>query len=296
MFIDIHIHTSMWKSCPSFGSWIETTYASPEEIINAYDEIGIERGVLLPCISPESSHAPQGNDEILAVAEKYPGRFIPFCNMDPRNGTNTPEYPLYKIMLHYKEKGCKGIGELTANLPFLDPKMQNLFRCAEIAEMPVTFHMSAFQHYRYGVFDEPGMPQLEATLKRFPKLKIFAHSQAFWAEMAPLRTVEDRLGYPKGLITKEGRVQELMRRYPNLYGDLSAGSGCNALTRDPEYAVKFLNEFQDRLFFGTDECNPTMTSIKPLALFLMGLLEKGEISQTVFNKVARENAIRVLGL
>jgi len=109
-------------------------------------------------------------------------------------------------------------------------------------------------------------------------------------------TTQERLGYPKGKIEEEGRVPLLMREYGNLYGDLSAGSGCNALTRDREYAVRFLNEFQDRLFFGTDICQPTMPSLKPLAEFLIGLRDSGDISETVFNKVARENAIRILGL
>ena len=89
-----------------------------------------------------------------------------------------------------------------------------------------------------------------------------------------------------------------MRKYPNLYGDLSAGSGFNSLNRDEEYAIKFLNEFQDRLFFGTDNCQSPghMYCLKPLAEFLTRLRDSGKISETVFNKVARENAIRILGL
>ena len=34
--------------------------------------------------------------------------------------------------------------------------------------------------------------------------------------------------------------------------ELSAGSGANAMLRDPEYAIKFLTEFSDQLFFCTD--------------------------------------------
>ena len=54
-------------------------------------------------------------------------------------------------------------------------------------------------------------------------------------------TLQERLGYPKGKITSEGRLPMLMRKYPNLLGDLSAGSGCNALMRDREYAAQLLN-------------------------------------------------------
>ena len=93
-------------------------------------------------------------------------------------------------------------------------------------------------------------------------------------------SMDDRLGYPAGPITEEGRIPQLMRKYPNLYGDLSAGSGCNALTRDRQHAVKFLNEFSDRLFFGTDICAPDTPT--PLVDFLLDLRKTGEISEDVF--------------
>ena len=295
MFIDIHVHTAYFRGIPRvMGD--QMTYASPEELLKGYDEIGVEKAVLLPEINPECAHNISTNEEILAVAAKYPDRFIPFCNIDPRMCNNSWDSPLDKMMLYYKEKGCRGVGEVCANMEFLHPMMQNLFRCAEIADMPVTFHISPFLGYSYGIVDNEGLPQLEETLKRFPKLKIFGHSQAFWAEISALKNTEERFGYPEGPITEEGAVPRLMRKYPNLYGDLSAGSGCNALKRDRKYAVKFLTEFQDRLFFGTDICQPTMPTLRPLANFLQDLLRTGELSQSIFNKVARENAIRVLGL
>ena len=89
-------------------------------------------------------------------------------------------------------------------------------------------------------------------------------------------------------------MPKLFRRYQNLFGDLSAGSGYNALARNPDYAVRFLAEFQDRLLFGTDICAPTGNV--PLPGFLLELLDKGRISPELFRKVARENAIRLLGL
>ena len=93
---------------------------------------------------------------------------------------------------------------------------------------------------------------------------------------------------------EEGVVPRLFRQYPNLYGDLSAGSGANALMRDPDYAVRFLHEFQDRLMFGTDICS--VDQPLPLAGFLLGLREQGKISDLLFRKVARENAVRLLDL
>jgi predicted TIM-barrel fold metal-dependent hydrolase len=180
----------------------------------------------------------------------------------------------------------------------LDPLVLAMFKGAEAAGLPVTFHLSPFIGYSYGLVVSAGLPELEMVLQQFPKLKIFAHSQTFWAEMGANPTVEERMGYPTGKIQEEGRIPQLMRKYENLYGDLSAGSGCNALSRDPEYAAKFLTEFQDRLLFGTDNCQPKghMIVMDILAKFLLDLRQKGKISETVFQKVARENAIRLLGL
>ena len=84
------------------------------------------------------------------------------------------------MVRYYKEPGCKGVGEVCANLPSLDPLMQNLFRLAEENEMPLTFHISPTIGENYGLFDNPGLPQLEECLKRFPNLKFSGHSQAFY--------------------------------------------------------------------------------------------------------------------
>ncbi len=86
-----------------------------------------------------------------------------------------------------------------------------------------------------------------------------------------------------------------MRKYPNLYGDLSANSGYNAISRDRAYGVKFLTEFQDRLMFGMDICAPN-AFVSPLPGYLKELRASGEISQTVFEKIAFGNAKRILGI
>lgn len=293
MFIDIHVHAIQEETMPHPGTG-KQPISTPEVLIRRYDAVGIERGVILPLASSDSTYFVQSNEEVLHMAEKFPGRFIPFCNLDPRCCMNDWQAPLEKILMYFRDKGCKGLGEITANLSILDARVQNLFRAAEIAGLPVTFHLAPFQGKIYGLADEAGLPGLEESLRRFPKLKFFGHSQTFWAEMGANPSMLDRLGYPDYPITAKGRVPQLMRKYKNLYGDLSAGSGCNALRRDRNYAVQFLNEFADRLFFGTDICAPDTPT--PLVDFLLDLRKSGEISEKVFQKIARENAIRILGL
>ena len=58
--------------------------------------------------------------------------------------------------------------------------------------------------------------------------------------------------YPKGKVTAGGISDRYLRDYPNMYGDLSAGSGLNALTRDEDHAREFLNRHQDKLLYGSD--------------------------------------------
>lgn len=290
MFIDIHAHAYR-KGCPPADG--RTVFPTPDEVLKRYDELQIERGFLLPLIGPEE-YLPQSNEDCLDMCERSGGRLIPCCNIDPRGISNSPDAPFGIWLNHYKARGCRIVGEVMPNLPFLDPRCQNLFRHIAAVGLPFTFDIAARIGGRYGFYDDPGLPQLDATLRNHPALKVFAHGPAFWAEMGTLDKPDDRAGYPAYPIRAEGAVPKLFRRYPNLYGDLSAGSGFNALARDPAHAVRFLNEFQDRLMFGTDICFATQQL--PLAGFLLKLRDGGGVSENVFRKIARENAIRVLGL
>jgi len=289
MLIDVHVHA--YRSGPPQDG--RTQFCTPEQVIARYDAMGIEKGCIQPLIGPEV-YLPQSNEDVLAMARESGGRLIPFCNIDPRGISNTADAPLDLWLGYYRDQGCKGVGEVMPNLPFLDPLVQNLFRHVEAVGLPLCFDTSHTIGGKYGLYDDPGLPQLELSLQRFPRLKFFGHGPEFWAEIARLEKPADRAGYPSYPVKEEGVVPKLMRQYGNLYGDLSAGSGGNALMRDPHYAVQFLHEFQDRLMYGTDLC--CVGQQLPLAAFLEGLFAEGKISAAVLEKVARGNAVRVLGL
>ena len=53
-----------------------------------------------------------------------------------------------------------------------------------------------------------------------------------------------------------------------------------------------MTEFQDRLFFGTDMCAPDMQV--DLDKLMISWKESGKISETVFRKIAWENAAKLL--
>jgi predicted TIM-barrel fold metal-dependent hydrolase len=163
--------------------------------------------------------------------------------------------------------------------------------------MPVTIHIApANAQYGYsGVKDDLGLPRLEKMLKKYPKLKILGHSTLFWAEMSADITEETRLGYPTGKV-KEGRVAKLLREYPNLYCDVSAGSGMNALTRDKEYTAKFIEEFSDRILYGCDICSTFSRYPFAFENWLNAMRKDGMISQENYYKFVRGNAEKLLGL
>ena len=297
MFIDIHAHAYR-KPIP-----FVVQFCTAEQVIERYDQMGIEKGVLLPIVSPEI-YLPQANEDILEMAEQHPDRFIPFCNIDPRALTNSVDAPLDRLLRYYRDQGCKGVGEIMLNVPVRDPMVQNLFKHAEAVGLPVTFDGSDQIGGDFGLYDDPGLPQMEHTMQRFPDLVVLAHGPVFWAEIAPLETPAQRkttfrpngqqVGWqpPSGPIKEEGVMPKLLRRYPNLYGELS--DSYSALSRDPEYGPKFVAEFQDRLLFGTDICH--FEQQFPLRDLILAWRDTGKISEEVFHKVARENAVQLLGL
>ena len=82
-----------------------------------------------------------------------------------------------------------------------------------------------------------------------------------------------------------------MEKYPNIYGELSAGSGANSISRDLEFGREFLIRRQDRILFGTDFLAPG----QPVPQFEL-FEKKLDLPKEVRQKVFRSNAQRLLGL
>jgi len=298
MLIDAHLHTVRRKSLPREMEDPERAayahFATPEELIDIMDRTGVDMGVLLPVVNPEWIVQASTVEDILDICTQYPDRFIPFCNIDPRAGINSPDANLSHQILFYKEQGCKGVGEVCANLSFDHPLVLNLFTHCRACEMPVVFHVAPQEGGYYGLIDDLRLPRLEKCLREFPELILLGHSQPFWSEISGDVTEETRNSYPRGRVVPGGALVRLMRTCPNLYGDLSAGSGFNALERDPEFGFRFLEEFQDRLLFGTDFCSPADGHTH--AAYLRRARDEGHISEGAFEKIAWRNANRILEL
>ena len=102
MFIDIHVHT---RRAPMPDRGGGPAYTTPEQLIERYDQMGVEKAVLLPGVNPECSYVPQSVQEVIDIAREYPDRFIPFCNVDPRAMTNSAAAPLGDLLPELRESG-----------------------------------------------------------------------------------------------------------------------------------------------------------------------------------------------
>ncbi|HNS32312.1 MAG TPA: amidohydrolase family protein [bacterium] len=286
--IDIHSHIlTVWDRKPF----------TEKDLLERMDKLGIEKSVLLPLgESPETNFFYFGTKDAIAVYLRHPDRIIPFCCVDPRAGGNSPSTDFSWILCRYKEAGCRGFGEFIPNLYIDDPLCMNLFRQCGRAGLPVLFHLYREIGGFYGLVDSPGLPRLERVLKECPETVFIGHAMAFWDEVSGYIDLERRHVYPVGSIKSPGRMQVLMKKYSNLYGDLSAGSGLNAITRDRDYGYKFIEEFQDRLLFGTDLCHQEPEIPGAIIGYFRDALDTGMISKAVYDKITEDNAKRILNL
>ncbi|MBE6650230.1 MAG: hypothetical protein E7613_02840 [Ruminococcaceae bacterium] len=292
--IDIHAHVTAFPEYAPPFKW-GGRFCSGEEVIKIYDEINVEKGVLLPISAAEGQLTPMTSEAIKYVADKYPDRFLWFCNVDPRAMQNDDKTDFGEILSFYKNMGAKGIGEITCQIYADDPKLDNLYSYAEELDLPVLIHISPKFDFGYGIVDELGLPRIESMLKKHPNLKLIGHSQCFWSEISGDNTDEIRNTYPKGRVS-DGRIAHLLREYPNLYCDLSAGSGANAMMRDPDYCYRFFEEFSDRILYGCDICATTNTHQYEFSDFLDKMMAEKAVSEGTYKKIVRDNAVSLLKL
>jgi len=142
------------------------------------------------------------------------------------------------------------------------------------------------------VVDKFELPGLINVLETYPNLKILGHSTCFWSHIGKNVTKDNWNQYVNGKVNP-GILVDMFYKYPNLLGDLSAGSGNNAIMRDEEFGLWFLDEFQDRLYFGTDLSSADLYFEFPF--WLDRKYEEGKLSKVAYEKICRYNALKLLG-
>ncbi|RLF01304.1 MAG: hypothetical protein DRJ59_06325 [Thermoprotei archaeon] len=279
MIIDIHVHLGSIRSFYSLiRGWV-TVYI--EDLLGYMDEVGVQKAVVLSVPrkdDPDSRVV--SNEELLRTVQEYEDRLIPFCVLDPR------ENNLGDRLSRLVKLGCRGIGEFKVRLPADDDSVVKFLKMVSDYGLPVLFHMEEGEYF-YDVF------RLRKVLEKFPDMAFIGHGPGWWRHIS--KQPPSKESYPKGPITEEGMIQKLLREYENIYADISAYSGLNALARDPEYSKKFLSEFQDRVLFGTDfPCLSITGSQFGVNREHLNFLHKLGISSEILERILHLNAEKIL--
>ncbi len=187
----------------------------------------------------------------LSYAERAPGKFILGYAPDPRR----PE-AIDQLEAAVAIYGVRVCGELKLRMMYDNPDALRLYRFCGEKHLPVTVHIdyefdTGVKYPRPNYWYGGGIDAFERAVRACPETIFLGHAPGFWAHISG-DGKHDKEAYPTGNVTPGGKLVVMLRQYENLYCDWSAGSGANALKRDPDFAKDFVLEFQDRLLYARD--------------------------------------------
>ncbi|MCX7016612.1 MAG: amidohydrolase family protein [Candidatus Sumerlaeota bacterium] len=272
-----------------------------DALVANMDEMGIEKTWLLSwdmppaeaeftaahfrAMDPRGLCAPLGL--VVEGLQRHPDRFLGGWAPDPRD-----RHARARLEAAVELHGIRVCGELKVRMMYDNPDAIALYRhCAKLG-LPVLFHLEfrPASHERFDA-DLNGWPEwyggglsvVETMCRLCPDTTFIGHGPGFWREIAGDADSVPEL-YPQGPVAPGGALIDLLRAHENLYCDLSAGSGCNALARDVDHARRFVMEFQNRLLFGRDQFDRG----------LLDVLESLRLGKRAMDKILRGNAERLL--
>lgn len=276
--IDIHQHTN---------------YAgrTDAQMLQHQKTMGITRTILLPAGVPAelaSTHEGRsnglaariwGNSSACRLARAFPDFYSFFANEVPDMPGAVAEIEKYLNL------GAIGIGEQKFNIDVDSRQMHEIFSLARAYRVPVLIH---FQHAMYN----HGIERFHKVLEKYPEVDFIGHAQTWWGNID--KAHDQKVLYPRGTVTPGGISDRLLADYPNMFGDLSAGSGQNALTRDEEHAAAFIERHQDKLFYGSD-CDDTAGAGEGCSgAGTLAIVRRLAASPAIERKLLFQNARRVI--
>jgi len=213
--------------------------------------MGITQSILLPAGSSVSRPSTNdgkynglggvragGNESCLEMARLHPQAFACGAN----EVTDLPE--ARTEIEKYLKLGAVIIGEQKFTVECDSRESRILYDLAADYRVPILLH---FQHGTYNL----GYERLGKMLEKHPRTVFIGHAQTFWANIDKNHADQTVL-YPKGPVTAGGLTDRYLADYPNLFADMSAGSGLNSLTRDEDHTRGFLDRHQNKILYGSD--------------------------------------------
>ena len=240
-------------------------------------------------------------EQVGAVRSAAPGRFTWFASADVARADGID------ALTQAVKSGAQGFGEMKYHVAADGPELRRAYALAAELNVPILIHFQEVDHFENeGTWSTGFAAKFESVLKAFPKTTFIGHADAFWANVSA--DYHNEAAYPAGPIARGGITDRLLGDYPNLYGDVSANSGNNMLSRDAEFTRDFLRRHQDKLLFGSDcSCadghgagvsqanNPAAARLagKCVARETLAVLQRST-SRDIFRKITWDNAHRLL--
>ena len=268
--IDIHQHTN---------------YAgrTNEQFIAHQRAMGITKTILLPAGSLYGLAVKAGgNQSVVDLAKKHPGEFLYFAN----EVTDLPG--ARKEIEKYLKLGAIGIGEQKFHVDCDSKASEMVAQLARDYNVPVLLH---FQNDLYNAHFE----RFPKMLEKFPNVNFVGHAITWWANIdkAP---ADPKVLYPTSKVTPGGLTDRWLSDYANLYADLSAQSGLNALIRDEDFTRGFLERHQEKLLYGSD-CDDSIGRVSGCqGARTIAAIRRLAPSKVIERKLLYENAKRLFKL
>ncbi|MCD6443745.1 hypothetical protein CW710_00050 [Candidatus Bathyarchaeota archaeon] len=278
VIIDVHTHLGSVRSYAPVLKGMITV--SKDDLKEYMDTVGVDYVVLLS--TPESR--PDIGEDIYDAwkvldACRGEDRLIPFCSINP-----TTEGFLETVEKLYEE-GARGFGEYKVRLRVDHPSSKAIYELCGRLGMPVLLHMDREHNMDVQAFIE--------VAKTYSNTVFIAHGPGWWREISANPPPD--VDYPKGPVKPGGLVEKVLKELPNVYADISATSGLNALSRDLGYSRKFLRECQSKILYGTDfPCICDYGDQYGPNKRHLNLLKKLELEEEVYEAITYKNAERIL--
>jgi predicted TIM-barrel fold metal-dependent hydrolase len=248
--IDIHQHTNYGGVRDKDFKEIQPGRTN-EQLIAHQRAMGATKSILLPAGRPVVRPSTlngfamglQGtcgtNADCMELARAHPNEFA-------FGVTEVPDLDEAPAEVEkYLKLGAVVIGEQKFSVECDSPAMQRLYQLAD------AYHVPVLMHWQVGSYNH-GLDRFHTMLKKYPNVNFIGHAQTWWANINKTESNSPDNLYPTGKVTPGGYSDRYLSDYPNMFGDLSAGSGENAFKRDPDHARDFIRRHQDKLLFGSD--------------------------------------------
>ena len=223
--IDIHQHTNY-------------SFRTDRQLLAHQRAMGVTQTILLPAGALYGLEANcTGNQAVYDFALNHPGEYV-FC------ANEVAGLPGARAEIEeWLRRGAIGIAEQKFKVDCDSAAMEEIAAIARDFHVPVLMH---FQHNKYNKHIE----RFHKMLEKYPRVNFIGHAQTWWSNID--KNSDQKTMYPIGRITPGGITDKLLSDYPNMFGDLSAGSGLNALNRDPDFTKDFIERHQNNLLYGSD--------------------------------------------